>query len=142
MRPVYLNHVFGDTSYFVARFSPKDEWAAAAAKAYAALRTVKITTTDEVLTEVLAAVSKSPPSIRRAAVQYVEGIMNDPHIEVIPQSRSSFMGGLDLYGKRLDKHYGLVDCISMWTMRTKGLTEVLTSDDHFKQEGFIILMKK
>ena len=34
------------------------------------------------------------------------------------------------------------DCISMDTMRQMGLTEVLTNDHHFTQEGFTILIKR
>jgi hypothetical protein len=43
---------------------------------------------------------------------------------------------LALYQSRLDKGYSLTDCISMQTMRREGLTEVLTNDRHFEQEGF------
>ena len=57
-------------------------------------------------------------------------------IRVIPQSRESFLAGLELYRARPDKRYSLVDCISMQTMRREGLTEVLTNDRHFEQEGF------
>jgi predicted nucleic acid-binding protein len=39
-------------------------------------------------------------------------------------------------GARPDKGYSLTDCISMQTMRKEGLTEVLTKDRHFEQEGF------
>ena len=48
------------------------------------------------------------------------------------------MKGLDFYASRADKAYSLVDCISMDTMRQMGLTEVLTNDHHFTQEGFTI----
>jgi len=34
------------------------------------------------------------------------------------------------------KGYSLADCISMQTMRREGLTDVLTNDLHFEQEGF------
>jgi predicted nucleic acid-binding protein len=47
--------------------------------------------------------------------------------------------GLKLYQQRLDKGYSLTDCISMNTMRKSGITEVLTHDLHFTQEGFIIV---
>jgi predicted nucleic acid-binding protein len=49
---------------------------------------------------------------------------------------------LDFYASGTDKSYSLVDCISMHTMRQIGLTEVLTNDHHFTQEGFIILIKR
>jgi predicted nucleic acid-binding protein len=35
-----------------------------------------------------------------------------------------------------DKGYRLTDCISMQTMHREGLTDILTNDKHFEQEGF------
>jgi predicted nucleic acid-binding protein len=60
---------------------------------------------------------------------------------VIPQSRESFLAGLQLYRARPDKGYSLVDCISMQAMRKEGLSEVLTNDRHFEQEGFRALFR-
>jgi predicted nucleic acid-binding protein len=34
----------------------------------------------------------------------------------------------------------LTDCISMEAMRQESITEILTHDNHFKQEGFAILL--
>jgi predicted nucleic acid-binding protein len=59
---------------------------------------------------------------------------------VLDQSRKSFLNGISLYQARPDKHYSLVDCISMSYMRSLGITDVLTHDQHFKQEGFNVLM--
>ena len=42
---------------------------------------------------------------------------------------------------RPDKGYSLTDCISMQTMRREGLTEILTNDRHFEQEGFRALFR-
>ncbi len=39
----------------------------------------------------------------------------------------------------LDKGYSLTDCISMQTMKSFSITEVLTHDKHFAQEGFTVL---
>jgi predicted nucleic acid-binding protein len=44
-----------------------------------------------------------------------------------------------LYKDRPDKAYSLTDCLSMQVMRQEGLTESLTNDHHFTQEGFHIL---
>jgi predicted nucleic acid-binding protein len=60
---------------------------------------------------------------------------------VIPQSRDSFLAGLELYRARTDKGYSLTDCISMQTMRREGLTDALTNDRHFEQEGFHALFR-
>jgi predicted nucleic acid-binding protein len=62
-------------------------------------------------------------------------------VHIIPQSHESFPSGLDLYAARPDKGYSLVDCISMQTMRKERLTEVLTNDRHFEQEGFRALFR-
>jgi predicted nucleic acid-binding protein len=60
-------------------------------------------------------------------------------VTVIHQTRELFLEGLTLYEARSDKEYSLTDCISMQVMRREGLTEVLTNDHHFTQEGFHIL---
>jgi uncharacterized protein len=92
-------------------------------------------TTDEVLTEVLAFCS-SDQGLRKDATKAVRRILSAGNVRVIPQSRSGFLDGLALYEARPDKGYSLADCISMQTMRREGLTEVLTNDRHFEQEGF------
>ena len=53
-----------------------------------------------------------------------------------------FLAGLALYERRPDKQYSLADCISMNVMRQRGIQEVLTNDQHFKQEGFKRLLER
>ena len=43
--------------------------------------------------------------------------------------------------QRLDKDWSLTDCISFVVMRRRGLTDALTSDHHFEQAGFSILLR-
>ena len=74
--------------------------------------------------------------LREVAVRMVRAIEKDPDTLVISQSSSSFHEGVRLYGERPDKKFSLQDCISMNTMRSHGITEVLTSDHHYEQEGF------
>jgi len=44
-----------------------------------------------------------------------------------------------LFAARPDKRYSLTDCSSFVIMRRLGITEAVTLDDHFRQEGFKIL---
>jgi len=83
--------------------------------------------------------AEAGPHTRMQAAAMIDHIHADPNIEVAPQSRASFQEGLALYRARLDKGYSLTDCISMQVMRREGLTDVLTNDHHFTQEGFHIL---
>jgi predicted nucleic acid-binding protein len=93
-------------------------------------------TTDEVLAEYLTFFSRAPEYHRRKAGITVKAALQDSTVRVIPQSRKSFLLGLDLYLARADKGYSMIDCISMRTMLQEGLTDVLTNDRHFEQEGF------
>ena len=99
-------------------------------------------TTDEVLTEFLAALSKGGPRVRRAAAQTVRAILSNPTIRVMPQSRASFGNALDRYEARADKEYSLQDCVSMNVMEAESIREILTNDHHFEQEGFTVLMRR
>ena len=60
---------------------------------------------------------------------------------VIPLDRALFQAGLDLYETRLDKDWGLTDCISFVVMQREGIVEAFTSDKHFEQAGFTRLLK-
>ena len=94
------------------------------------------------LAEYLTSLSGAGPYLRAAAARAVRDIVADPNVRVLPQSRESFDGGLRRYEVRLDKGYSLQDCVSMNVMEVEGITEILTSDHNFEQEGFTILMKR
>ena len=100
---------------------------------------VKIVTTEEVLSETLTFFSTYGTRMRQRSCQLVQGLISNPKIQIVHQTHESFLAGLNLYQNRPDKEYSLIDCISMQTMRQLGITEVLTHDIHFTQEGFVIL---
>ena len=56
-----------------------------------------IVTTDEVLAEYLTFFSAGSEQLRREVAESVQAILTSPVIRVIPQSRASFLAGLDLY---------------------------------------------
>ena len=135
-----MKQIFADTFYWVALINPKDNWHQRAIEVTSTLKNVEIVTTDEVLVEVLNFFG-AIVSMRWRTVEFVDDIMNNPHIQVIPQNRESFVEGFNLYRRRLDKEYSLTDCISMKVMQRLKINEVLTHDNHFKQECFIILFE-
>ena len=137
-----MRTVFADTVYWIAIARPKDPWQDAAKKAHEQLGSVRLVTTDEVLTEFLAALSKGGPDLRRTAAKMVRTILTNANIKVVPQSRDFFQKGLSHYEARYDKGYSLQDCISMNVMKSELIVEILTNDHHFGQEGFTVLMKR
>ena len=137
-----MTPVFADTAYWVALANPKDGLHQAARSLKKGLSGAQRYTTEEVLTEFLTMFSNQGKWLRGMAVTMVRAIEEDPDVLVISQSSNSFHEGVRLYAERPDKKYSLPDCISMNTMRSRGITEVLTSDHHFEQEGFTILLKR
>ena len=93
------------------------------------------------MTELLDGLAQRGTHLRAAAARAVRTILNGRRVTVHPQSRGSFLAGLRLYEQRNDKGYSLVDCISMTTMRRLRISEVLTNDHHFIQEGFKIVLR-
>ncbi len=131
--------VFADSFYWISLINSKDKWHSKARQISKSLSESTLITTDEVLTEVLTYFSASGTNMRALVTRIIKDILNDPNVEVIPQSHDSFLSGLDLYQQRLDKEYSLTDCVSMQTMRELKLTDILSHDKHFSQEGFKIL---
>jgi predicted nucleic acid-binding protein len=134
-----MRRVFADSLYWIALSHPGDQWHAAALKASHALQGAEIVTTQEMLGDLLTAFRYNP-QLRGIAARRVHQITADPHIRVLPQSDHSFQAGFALYQARPDKQYSLADCVSMEAMRQDGITDILTHDNHFTQEGFTILL--
>ncbi len=137
-----MRAVFADTFFWTALANPKDSWHERARAMRASLADARLVTTDEVLVEFAASLGGQAQHLRSVVVGYIRQILNDPRIHVVPQSRESFLSGLELFEARPDKRYSLTDCISMQTMKTRRIAEALTEDRHFVQEGFQILFQE
>jgi len=137
-----MKTVFADSLYWIAIAKPGDQWSRPAKAAKQGLGEAGIVTTDEVLAEFLNMLCPGGPSLRKTAVRMVQAILDNPNVKVVPQTRDGFLAGLQRYDARQDKKYSLTDCISMNVMKAQGISEVLTNDHHFEQEGFVVLVKK
>ena len=135
-----MRAVLADTFYWVALTNPADSHYQDAGALDDLLIGASIYTTDEVLAEFLTFFAGNA-WLRNRAAQTVLLLLQDPDVHVIPQSRESFLAGLELYRQRPDKSYSLTDCISMQTMHRHGITEALTNDHDFEQEGFHVLFR-
>ena len=135
-----MRRVFADSMYWIALASLHDQWHARAIQVSRALSGVPFVTTEEVLSEFLAHFCEHGKTIRQGSIRYVEGIQADPGVIIRQQSPQTFHDGFALYKARPDKGYSLTDCVSMLAMRQVGITEILTHDGHFTQEGFTILL--
>ena len=135
-----MSDVFADTNFWVALTDPRDQWNSAAQATACSLASRRLVTTDEVLTEFLAFFAARGRHFREVATLTVRTILQDRSVEVVPQTHDSFLTALAYYEARPDKGYSLTDCVSMSVMRVRSLTDVLTNDEHFRQEGFRTLL--
>ncbi len=136
-----MRKVFADTLFWVGMWNPKDEHNASAKRSWERGRKSRLITTDTVLVEVLNAFSSFGSDWRNAVAESVEKLLNEPNVTVIRQTPDLFNQALQLYKSRLDKSYSLTDCISMVVMKKEQIEDVLSSDRHFEQGGFSLLMK-
>jgi predicted nucleic acid-binding protein len=63
-------------------------------------------------------------------------LLDSPEIDIHWVDQHLHREALALLFARLDKTYSLCDAVSFIVMRRHGLTDALTTDHHFEQEGF------
>jgi uncharacterized protein len=137
-----MNAVFADTFYWIAITNVQD-FEHDRVKTYTrAFKPEFIYTTEEVLVEYLNYFAGWAPHLRLKATVNVETILSNRSVRVLPQTPDSFRAGFELYRARPDKGYSLTDCISMQALRSEGITDVLTNDVHFEQEGFRAVLRE
>lgn len=134
-----MRTVFADTGYWVAQLNPRDQHHGNVKQVSSALGQTRIVTSEMVLDELLAGLSKLP--VRAIAVSAVSSIRSNPNVEVVPQTSLQFREAFDLYKNRADKEWSLTDCASFNLMKERGITEALALDVHFEQAGFVALLR-
>ena len=96
-------------------------------------------TTDYVVAELIALATVR--RLRRQIVlSFVEDLLDTPDVETVWVDELLHREALELLAQRQDKTYSLCDAVSFVLMRQRNLTEALTTDHHFGQEGFRILL--
>ncbi len=136
-----MSALFVDAQFWIARFHPNDQWHERARELEVQVEERSLLTSEAVLVEFLNFFSSFRPEIRREAVHVAARIHEGSAIEVVASSSRLFQRGRRFYEQRPDKTYSMVDCMSMVIMRGRDITEVLTNDDHFAQEGFTVLLE-
>lgn len=129
--------IFVDTAAWIALINRDDILHEQAKAVMRQLRDEKLrlVTTEFVLVEVANAFSKPP--FRSSVVVYINGLRRLKALRIVPASMELYQAGWSLYSDRLDKEWGLTDCISFAVMKSENITKAFTSDHHFEQAGFL-----
>ena len=136
------NQVFLDSAYAIALASRSDEYHQKAERLsqYIANNAVKLVTNRAVCLEIGNALAKLP--FRRVAVEFLAALDSAPTVEIVPASEDLYRTAFALFQRRTDKAWSLTDCFSFIVMQQRGITEALTSDEHFEQAGFKALLRR
>jgi len=133
-----MRTLFADTSFFVAYLNRQDVHHGSAYE-YMTLSTAPIVTSTWVLVELGNFLADGPN--RGLFLTLVRRLHAQRRITIVPAAEMSFERGLRLYAERLDKAWSVTDCVSFVMMRERRIHEALTTDHHFEQAGFAILLK-
>ncbi len=135
-----VREVFADTSVLYALIDGRDAHHAKAAALVSELlaSASRLATTDYVLAETLnLAKARRGPLVAHRILELIEqsaGI----RVEWIGPER--FESTKRFFRKHADHDYSFTDCTSFVVMRELGLTDALTTDRHFSEAGFKVLL--
>jgi uncharacterized protein len=132
--------VFVDTAFLVAMIDRRDALHDAAVGLARALASSKaaLVTSDAVLLELANYFARGP--LRGEAIQWIGVIRGARDWEVETLDRELLRRGEERYRDHDDKAWSLTDCTSMVLMHRRRISEVATTDLHFTQAGFRILL--
>lgn len=132
-----------DTAFVQALFNRSDQYHERARRWSHHLRRPDVAaewwTTEAILIEIGNAFSSSN---RPAAAEFIRNAYHAPTIRVALVDTQLISRALHLYESRLDKTWGLTDCISFLVMKDQEIFDALTPDHHFEQAGFVAMMKR
>ncbi|MEO0375355.1 MAG: PIN domain-containing protein [Cyanobacteria bacterium P01_A01_bin.17] len=130
--------LFLDTAFIQALLNPNDEYHPQAKQLFPRVRSAsEVWLTEAILVEVGNSLSRLN---RNGAVQFIQQCYRTDNIRVVSVDTALLTQALDLYQSRVDKDWGLTDCLSFVVMQQQDLVDAVTSDRHFRQAGFQILM--
>jgi len=78
---------------------------------------------------------------RVRSLGFLARLQDNPRVTIVWVDQSLHHTALAFLRARPDKTYSLCDAVSFILMRRQGITEALTTDEHFDQEGFARLLK-
>ena len=133
--------VFADAGYWIALFNPRDALHAKAIVASQTIQAQSIVTSQMVLAEFLNHYACMGSQFRQRAVEVVKSLQQAPEVCIIQQTDEQFTKALNFYAQRQDKEWGFTDCASFLIMQQRGILNALAYDDHFRQAGFIAVLR-
>lgn len=132
--------VFADTAAWLALINKSDTLHKKAKKVRDSLlnHNSQFVVTDYIVVEIANSLSRIP--FRESAINLINSMTASKNIEIVEIDKEVYKEAWELYSSRTDKEWSLTDCTSFIIMNRRRMTEAFTSDRHFEQAGFKILL--
>lgn len=101
----------------------------------------KIVTTNYIVAELVALMTRPLRIPRPTLIDFIESLRTSPHVEIVHIDQQMDEQTWELFRSRPDKEWSWTDCASFVVMKQRGILEALTTDHHFEQAGFVRLLK-
>ncbi len=134
-----MSRTFVDTAFVVALVNQNDQFHAQAAELSKKYENEPLIMTDMILFEIGNALARN---YKHEAVQIIKAFRSSAQTLIIELNSALLGRAFDMYEKYDDKSWGMVDCLSFVVMQDYEIKDALTSDYHFKQASFNILMQE
>jgi predicted nucleic acid-binding protein len=133
--------VFLSTSGLIAVVNQDDQWQTVAENVWreVLVSQAPLITTSLVMIELGDGLARIQH--RRLAIVLCERIHASPRFRVIHISAKKELQGWELFRDRPDKEWGLTDCVSIVTMQEHGAECAFSTEHHFEQAGFRVLLQ-
>lgn len=139
-----MPEIFVDTAGWGNLVDPRQRFHQLAVEVYRKSRELDTTllTSNYVIAELVALLTSPLRVPRDRVVAFIDSLKTADHVEIFHADGDLDERAWELLKERQDKEWSLVDCSSFVLMGDRGVTDALTSDRHFEQAGFQILLKE
>jgi predicted nucleic acid-binding protein len=130
-------NIFVDTSALYALMLPEDRHHQAAQACFEQLRLTEasLVSTNYILLECASLIQ------RRQGFEAAQAFLNQVArlLDIVWIERAHHERAVELWSKSGRRELSLVDCVSFWVMRHRGLRHAVAFDAHFEEAGFEVL---
>jgi len=136
-----IEPVFVDSFAWIAAINKSDNYHEISLKILEELlnKQARLITTNYVVVETINALSKV--KFRKTVIEFIDKLRKSPNVQIVKITDEIYNNAWTLYQQRMDKDWGITDCTSFEVMQMFNIRKAFTSDKHFEQAGYSLIVK-
>ena len=136
-----IEPIFVDSFAWIAAINKSDNYHEISLRILEELlnKQAKLITTNYVVVETINALSKV--EFRKTVIEFIDKLGKSPSVQIVKITDEIYNNAWTLYQQRMDKDWGITDCTSFEVMQMFNIRKAFTSDKHFEQAGYSLMVK-